>query len=418
MSEKDINAEPQIEESAIFESGETDNDTAGLLVDKGVNSPEEEVLPQPEIQPLPEDGSQATEGDSPQSEKKEPRRRRTTAKKASAEEVTTPTSEAEESIDASPSQEERPDGSSRTTGRRARRSNAVVSIDAERSVQTPDDKTQSDLLDLVESLKSHRILTGTIQGVERSEENPDLSYAVVYHGDFKVVIPAEETVEPPTDFRDRSPGDVMHYLVTKRLGAEIDFIVKGVEPEAGVAAASRLEAMAAKRREYYYGTDRAGNNLLYEGICAEARVVSVIRAGIFVDIFGVETYIPLRELSYQRWMDAASHYQAGQRVLVKILSIDREDRQHIRIAASVKQAGENPYEKALRRYTVGSRYVGTVSMVDTNGVFVSLDGGIDCLCTYPKRGRPPRGSRVTVRILGINKESNRIWGAITHMTTR
>lgn len=418
MSKKDINAEPQIEESAIFENGEADNDTASLSVDEGVNSPEEEVLPQSEIQPLPEDGSQATDDDSPQSEKKEPRRRRTTAKKAFAEEVTTPTSEAEESIDVSPSQEEQPDRSPRTAGRRARRSNAVVSIDAERSVQTPDDKTQSDLLDLVESLKSHRILTGTIQGVERSEENPDLSYAVVYHGDFKVVIPAEETVEPPTDFRDRSPGDVMHYLVTKRLGAEIDFIVKGVEPEAGIAAASRLEAMAAKRREYYYGTDRAGNNLLYEGICAEARVVSVIRAGIFVDIFGVETYIPLRELSYQRWMDAASHYQAGQRVLVKILSIDREDRQHIRVTASVKQAGENPYEKALRRYTVGSRYVGTVSMVDTNGVFVSLDGGIDCLCTYPKRGRPPRGSRVTVRILGINKESNRIWGAITHMTTR
>ena len=82
----------------------------------------------------------------------------------------------------------------------------------------------------------------------------------------------------------------------------------------------------------------------------------------------------------------------------------------------VKQAGENPYEKALKKYAVGSLYVGTVSMVDTTGVFVSLDGGIDCLCTYPKRGRPPRGCRVSVRILGINYESNRIWGVITHMS--
>jgi len=55
--------------------------------------------------------------------------------------------------------------------------------------------------------------------------------------------------------------------------------------------------------------------------------------------------------------------------------------------------------------------------VDTTGLFVSLDGGIDCLCTYPKRGRPPRGCRVSVRILGINYESNRIWGVITHMST-
>ena len=106
---------------------------------------------------------------------------------------------------------------------------------------------------------------------------------------------------------------------------------------------------------------------------------------------------------------------AGQRVLVKILAIDRTDRDHIRVRASVKQAGENPYEKALRRYSVGNRYVGTVSMVDTTGVFVALDGGVDCLCSYPKRGRPPRGARVTVRILGINQETNRIWGVIVHI---
>lgn len=173
--------------------------------------------------------------------------------------------------------------------------------------------------------------------------------------------------------------------------------------------------MMARRKEYYYGLDRDGNNLLYEGICAEARVVSVIRAGIFVDLFGVEVYIPLRELSYQRMMDAQDNFQPGQRILVKILSIDRRDRYHIRVAASIKQAGENPYEKALRRYVVGNRYVGTVSMVDMNGVFVALDGGVDCLCSYPKRGRPPRGARVTVRILGINNEANRIWGAITHV---
>lgn len=180
-------------------------------------------------------------------------------------------------------------------------------------------------------------------------------------------------------------------------------------------AASRLEAMALKRREYYFRTDRDCNYQIYEGIRAEARVVSVIRAGIFVDLFGAECYIPLRELSYQRWVDAASHYQPGQRVLVKVLDVDRSDRSKPRVAASVKQASENPYEKALKKYAVGNRYVGTVSMVDLSGVFVSLDGGIDCLCTHPKRGRPPRGARVTVRILGINNESNHIGGVITHM---
>ncbi|MHA9737019.1 S1 RNA-binding domain-containing protein [Robinsoniella peoriensis] len=291
----------------------------------------------------------------------------------------------------------------------------VLAIDDQLSVETDAEKAKNDLLDLLESQKTGRILTGTIQGVERPEDNPSRSFAVIYHGECKVIIPAEEAVEPPADYRGRLPEDVLHYMLTKRLGAEVDYIIKGIDLASGIAAASRLEAMKAKRKQYYLGTDRDGNNLLYSGVCAEARIISVIRAGIFVDLFGLELYIPLRELSYQRWMDAAAHFQSGQRILVKVLEVDRSDRNHIKATASVKQSGENPYEKALRRYSVGNRYVGTVSMVDTNGVFVALDGGIDCLCSYPKRGRPPRGSRVTVRILGINHDSNRIWGAITHI---
>ena len=268
----------------------------------------------------------------------------------------------------------------RRTRTRSDRTSPVLSIDDQRTVETDADKARNDLLDLLESQKSGKILSGTIQGVERSDNQQAHSLAVIYHGEYKVIIPAEEAVDPPEDYRGMLPQDVLHYMLTKR-------------------------------------TDRDGNNLIYSDICAEARVVSVIRAGVFVELFGLEVYIPLRELSYQRWLDASGHFQPGQRILVKILSVDRSDRDHIKVTASVKQAGENPYEKALRRYSVGNRYVGTVSMVDTNGVFVALDGGIDCLCSYPKRGRPPRGARVTVRILGINHDSNRIWGAITHIAT-
>lgn len=293
------------------------------------------------------------------------------------------------------------------------RPKSVMSIDDERTVETDEDKARNDLIDLIESLKVGKILTGTIQGVERPDVNTG-GVAVLYHGAYKVLIPAEQAVEPPFDFRDQKPEDVFYYLLTKRLGAEVDYIVKGIDAESGCAVASRLDAMKAKRKQYYFGVDRDGNNLLYEGVCAEARVVSVIRVGVFADLFGQEIYIPLRELSYQRMVDAAKFFQAGQRILVKILELDRSDKNNIQVKASVKQASENPYEKALKKYAVGNRYVGSVSLVDTNGVFVALDEGIDCLCAYPKRGRPPRGARVTVMILGINHEANRIWGAITH----
>lgn len=352
------------------------------------------------------------EGDSPQTEVKQTRKTRT-RKKTEQNQTQSDTEDSSSGEPLAPGVEEGPN----TKRKRAytKPSYSILSIDERPSVETAADKAKNDLLDLLESQKTGRILSGTIQGIERPADNPARSLAVIYHGEFKIIIPAEEAVEPPDDFRGRLPEDVLHYMLTKRLGAEVDYIVKGMDPKAGLAVGSRLEAMRAKRKHYYFGADRDGNNLIHSGICAEARVVSVIRAGIFVDLFGLEVYIPLRELSYQRLMDAAGYFQPGQRILVKILEVDRSDRNQIKVTASVKQAGENPYEQALKKYTEGNRYVGTVSMVDTNGVFVALDGGIDCLCSYPKRGRPPRGARVTVRILGINHETNRIWGAITHI---
>lgn len=96
-----------------------------------------------------------------------------------------------------------------------------------------------------------------------------------------------------------------------------------------------------------------------------------------MDLFGLEIYIPLRELSYQRLLELPAHsFQPGRGLLVKVLTVDRSERNQVKVTASVKQAGENPYEKALKKYSVGNRYVGTVSMVDTTGVFVSLDGGV------------------------------------------
>lgn len=287
---------------------------------------------------------------------------------------------------------------------------SVMSIDARRTVETDADKAKNDLIDLTESLKTDKVLTGTVQGVERNFQGHD-SVAVLYHGIFKVVIPAEDMVEKPEEAEGRTVDDAYHYLLTRRLGAEVDYVVNSIFYDDMLAVASRLDAMQAKRKRFYRGGEGA---LVHEGVRAEARVVSVVRSGIFVDLFGVECFIPSRELSYQRIGNPMSQFMTGDRVIVKVLSVDNKDLNNIKIQASIKQASVNPYELALKKYSVGNRYVGTVSMVDKNGVFVSLEGGVDCLCRFPARGRPMKGARVTVQILGIDEKSNRIWGIITH----
>ena len=267
--------------------------------------------------------------------------------------VTSPQTQSEEHTPSQTQSVSEPEGG----GSRPR----VIPIDLRRTVQTDADKDRNDLLDLLESQRSKRILTGTIQGVEGGPGSSDRSVAVIYRGDYKILIPAELAVVPPEDYGGRAPVEVLHQMITRRLGAEVDYIVKGVDPDAHLAVASRLEAMRAKRAQYY-GAGRESGFQIREGICAEARVVSVIRAGIFVDLFGLETFIPISELSYQRMMDASTAFQPGQRILVRVLEVTRKRPGEVEVTASVKQAGENPYDKAIRKFSVGNRYVGTVSL--------------------------------------------------------
>lgn len=291
----------------------------------------------------------------------------------------------------------------------------IISIDGKLKVDTNDDRKQEALISLNESLKAGKIMTGNIAGVERVGKNGP-SVAVLYLEDFKVIIPATECIDIP-DAGNRDPQKYEQYLLSKRLASEIDFIVKGIDEEKEIVVASRRAAMEKKCKEFLLDTDRQGAYIVYEGAIVEARVVCTTRAGIIIEVFGVESYIPSRELSYQRIQDATQEFAVGQRVLAKIITINRDANQGmVSIEASIKQAGPNPYAKAMKRYNVNDKYIGEVSMIDENGVFVSLEGGVDVLCKYPERGaRPPRGTVVTVRITTKNEEMNRLFGLITHV---
>lgn len=292
----------------------------------------------------------------------------------------------------------------------------IISIDGKLKVDTDEDRRKNALLSLNESLKGGKILTGHVTGVEKVGKNGP-SVAVLYMEDFKIIIPALECIDIP-DPGDRDPQKYEQYLLSKRLKSEIDYVVKGIDEDKEIVVASRKEAMDRKCKEFLLETDKDGNYIVYEGAVVEARVVCTTRAGIIVEIFGVESYIPSRELSYQRIQDATQEFMVGQRILSKILTIDRDlENETVTIEASIKQANPNPYAKAMKRYNVNDKYVGEVSMIDENGVFVALEGGVDVLCKYPERGaRPPRGTIVTVRITTKNEEMNRLFGLITHVS--
>ena len=288
----------------------------------------------------------------------------------------------------------------------------VVTIGGEKTVKTEEDILRESILDLIESKKTGKILTDTITGIE---QHGNVKVAVLYHGDLKVIIPADFLI--PSSSVPKSAENYQAAIgnsTIKHLGAEVDYIVEEFDNVNNVAIANRLKAMKAKQKHYYFGYDRQGNKYLYPDAYCEARVVSVIRNGVFVEVFGVETFVKLSELSYQRIVNTKDHFATGMTVLVKVLALDTSDKDNIKIAVSIKQAKENPASKALSKISVGNYYMGTVTMVDIYGVFVSLDCGIDCLCKHPLYERPVRGERASVRIAGVSDKTNQVWGDITH----
>ena len=291
----------------------------------------------------------------------------------------------------------------------------ILAIDDELGVQTELEKARDKFLDLIESLKTGRYLTDRIQGVEKHSDG-GMPRAVIFHGDYKVILMASMVVDLPRDIRERDPNEMYYYLLQKRLGSEIDYVVKGVDSNTGLAVGSRKEAMINKRRHYYLNLTREGTYRVYEGLVCEARVMSVIPEGIFVDIFGIDVYIPLRELSYTRIPDAMGYFEPGDRILVKITKLDRSDPKNIYVAASVKQVASNPTDKALEKIDVGGNYAGTVTMIEPNGIFVQLDMGAECRCKFPPRARPPIDARVIVSIDGVSMETKSVWGKITYVT--
>ena len=291
----------------------------------------------------------------------------------------------------------------------------ILAIDDELGVQTELEKDRDKFLDLIESLKTGRYLTDRIQGVEKHSDG-GMPRAVIYHGDYKVILMASMVVDLPRDLRDRTPNEMYLYMLQKRLGSEIDYVVKGIDQNTGMAVASRKEAMATKRRHYYLNLTREGTFRVYEGLVCETRVISVIPDGIFVELFGIDVYIPLRELSHTRIPDAMGYFEPGDRILVKITKLDRSDPKDIYVAASVKQVATNPTEKALEKIDVGGNYAGTVTMIDQTGIFVQLDMGAECKCKFPLRARPPIDARVIVAIDGVSMETKSVWGKITYVT--
>ena len=300
----------------------------------------------------------------------------------------------------------------------SRRRERVLTIDARDEIQTDEDREAIIWHDIQNSHRTRRILTGRLDGVEKTESG--LTLAVVNYRGFRVAIPVKEmmlyTGKTPSGREFMELMDQLNRILNARLGSEIDFIVKGYDNETRSVVGSRREAMLRKRQTFYLDTDEMGEHLIYEGRVVQARVVAVAEKVIRVEVFGVETSIVARGLSWEWIGNARDHFSVGDRILVRVLKINRTDVEHLTIRVDARSVSATNSHDNLKKCMPQCRYAGRVTDVRNGVVFIRLNNGVNAIahsCYDPRY--PGKKDDVSFAVTRIDEEQGVAIGIITRI---
>ena len=293
----------------------------------------------------------------------------------------------------------------------------VLTIDKRAEVETA--ATREEILwhEIQNAARTKRILTGTLGGIERLENNN--SVAVVYYKELRVIIPIKEMML-------RLGGDNPEYgsmlerenkILGNMLGCDIDFVLKGIDSRTRSAVGSRREAMLRKRKTFYMDPDAAtGQPRIHEGRVVQARIVAVASKVVRVEAFGVETSIMARDLSWEWIGDAHERFNVGDRILVRVNKIRCENIEEISIQADARSMTANTVAENLQKCRVQGKYAGAVTDIHKGVVFIRLSIGVNAIAHSCLDSRmPAKQDEVSFVVTHIDSEQGVAMGLITRI---
>lgn len=247
--------------------------------------------------------------------------------------------------------------------------------------------------DIYASRQTNKILTGELSAIEKVKIGGETkNCAVVFPNDVKVLIPFEEMGLPREDV----------IIVRSMLGAEIDFVIRGIDTDREIAVGSRKFAMALRRK-----LELPKHNV---GDIVQIRIDAVGKNSIIAEVYGIETRIPKQDIDYGHIYQINELLQVGDKVPAKITELDVEKGI---VKVSIKEAKPDPFDKVGTKYVKGGVYTGIVRKKGKGGstYILNLEQGIDVICgnVYWK-DKPEIGDKIVFAIKGINREKRYIYG--------
>lgn len=295
--------------------------------------------------------------------------------------------------------------------------NNILTLESDAAVETQKSKEDLTWHEITNAYRTRRILTGMLGGIEKLEGGATIT--IVYYKNFRVVIPITEMMINLVEDETHNYGELslrQNKIVNTMLGCEIDFIIKGLDSKERSIVASRKDAMLKKRQIFYFDQDSSGTPKVYPDRVVQARVISVAEKVVRAEIFGVETSIPARDLSFDWLGDARERFHVGDHILVRIQEVKAEDPEHISVRADVKSVEGDTSKANLALCKVQGKYAGTVEDIHNGTVFVRLQIGVNAIAhtCYDSR-TVGKKDEVSFVVTHIDSERNVALGIITRI---
>lgn len=167
------------------------------------------------------------------------------------------------------------------------------------------------------------------------------------------------------------------------------------------------EANAKKKKEIL--------ETIEEGTILEGIVKNIKNFGIFVDLGGIDAFIPKNELSWSRNANPNKVVSINQQIKASVLSFSKKDE---RIVLSLKKLQPNPWNSIDEKFQEGMIAKGHVVKIINPGVFIELEPGIEGYIskenlTWVKHIKTPfdvvkEDDLVEFKILSIDKANKKI----------
>jgi small subunit ribosomal protein S1 len=150
------------------------------------------------------------------------------------------------------------------------------------------------------------------------------------------------------------------------------------------------------------------------GKVLEGTVQRITDFGAFVDIGGIDGLVHISQLSHQHVDKPSDVIEEGQKVTVKVLSVDRDNE---RISLSIKETLPGPWTNIQEKAQKGSILEGTVKRLVSYGAFIEVLPGVEGLVHISQIAHKhiatpfevlKEGQKVKVKVLEVNEGDQRI----------